>query len=116
MTDRGVGYSINGQRSSGTEILLDGAENGDLFATGAAQIVPEDSVQEYRIVTSNFDAQYGRASGGVVNLTTKSGSNNLHGSAWEFNRVSALTARTYDNSAQNVDSLQRGQGEVPKGS
>ena len=116
LTDRGVGYNINGQRSSGTEILLDGVENGDLFATGAAQIVPEDSVQEYRIVTSNFDAQYGRASGGVVNLTTKGGSNTLHGSAWEFNRVSALTARTYDNAAQNYDSIHSGLGEVPKGS
>src|SRR5437763_3151463 len=115
MTDRGVGYSINGQRSSGTEILLDGVENGDLFATGAAQIVPQDAVQEYRIVTSNFDAQYGRASGGVVNLTTKAGTNSFHGSAWEFNRVSALTARTYDNAAQNLDSIRSGNGPVPKG-
>ena len=116
MTDRGVGYSINGQRSSGTEILLDGVENGDLFATGAAQIVPQDAVQEYRILTSNFDAQYGRASGGVVNLTTKAGSNSLHGSAWEFNRVSALTARTYDNAANNLASMNSGNGPIPKGS
>lgn len=116
LTDRGVGFNINGQRSSGTEILLDGVENSDLFATGAAQIVPEDAVQEYRIVTSNFDAQYGRASGGVVNLTTKGGTNSLHGSAWEFNRVSALTARTYDNAAQDFASLQSGLGSIPKGS
>src|SRR5436853_4467497 len=115
MTDRGVGYSINGQRSSATEILLDGVENGDLFATGAAQIVPQDAVQEYRILTSNFDAQYGRASGGVVNLTTKSGGNSFHGSAWEFNRVSALTARTYDNAANNLASIASGNGSIPKG-
>ncbi|HJX00037.1 MAG TPA: carboxypeptidase regulatory-like domain-containing protein, partial [Terriglobales bacterium] len=115
LTDRGVGYSINGQRSSGTEILLDGVENGDLFATGAAQVIPQDAVQEYRIVTSNFDAQYGRASGGVVNLTTKAGTNAFHGSAWEFNRVSALTARTYDNAAQNLESIRSGNGPLPKG-
>ncbi|MFL6436951.1 MAG: TonB-dependent receptor domain-containing protein [Terriglobales bacterium] len=115
LTDRGVGYSINGQRSSGTEILLDGVENGDLFATGAAQQVPEDSVQEYRIITSNFDAQYGRASGGVVNLTTKAGTNSFHGSAWEFNRISALTARTYDNAAQEFHVEQTGGPFVPKG-
>ena len=116
MTDRGVGYAINGQRSSGTEILLDGIENGDLFATGAAQIIPQDAVQEYRILTSNFDAQYGRASGGVVNLTTKAGTNSFHGSAWEFNRVSALTARTYDNAANNLASIATGNGSIPKGS
>ncbi len=101
-TGRGVGYSINGQRTSGTEVLLDGAENLDLFTALTGQQVPLDSVQEYRIVTNNFDAQYGRASGGVVNVSTKSGSNNLHGSLWEFNRLSAYTANTYNNDSQNA--------------
>jgi hypothetical protein len=58
-----------------------------------------DAVQEYSIITSDFAAEYGRASGGVVNVTTKSGSNNFHGSVWEFNRLSAYTANTYDNVA-----------------
>ncbi len=62
-TGRGVGYAINGQRTSGTEVLLDGAENLDLFTATTGQQVPLDSVQEYRVVTNNFDAQYGRASG-----------------------------------------------------
>ncbi len=99
-TDRGVGFSINGQRSSGTEILLDGVENINLFDTSVALEVPQDAVQEYRIITNNFDAQYGRASGGVVNVNTKSGTNAFHGSAWEYNRLSAYTANTYDNNAQ----------------
>lgn len=96
-TSRGAGFAINGQRESGTEILLDGAENTDLFTATVGQRVPLDSVQEYRVVTSNFDAQYGRASGGVVNVATKSGTNALHGSIWEFNRLSAYTANTYAN-------------------
>lgn len=94
---RGVGYVINGQRSSGSEILLDGAENVDLFTATVGQSVSPDVVQEYRIVTNNFEAQYGRASGGVVNVLTKGGTNSLHGTAWEYNRLSAYTANTFDN-------------------
>ena len=101
-TDRGVGFSLNGQRSSGTEILLDGVENINLFDTSIALTVPQDAVQEFRIITNNFDAQYGRASGGVVNLSTRSGSNDFHGSAWEFNRLSSYTANTYDNDASGT--------------
>lgn len=90
-TGRGVGYSLNGQRTSGTEILLDGVENVDLFGAGTGALIPLDGVQEYRVVTNNFDAQYGRASGGVVNVTMKGGSNSFHGTAWEFNRLAAYT-------------------------
>jgi len=94
---RGVGYVINGQRSSGSEILLDGAENVDLFTATVGQAVSPDVVQEYRIITNNFEAQYGRASGGVVNVLTKSGTSAYHGTAWEYNRISAYTANTFDN-------------------
>jgi len=105
LTGRGVGFSINGQRMSGTEILLDGEENVDLFGAGIGQAIPIDSVQEYRIITNNFDAQYGRASGGVVNLTTKSGTNAFHGSLWEFNRTAWGTSNTYANDAANAACL-----------
>src|ERR1700680_1189973 len=98
-TDRGVGFSINGQRASGTEILLDGAENANVFDTTVALLIPQDAVQEFRVITNNFDAQYGRASGGIVNVTTKSGTGNFHGDAWEFNRLSAYTANTFTNNA-----------------
>jgi hypothetical protein len=97
--DRGVGFSINGQRASGTEILLDGAENANVFDTSVALLIPQDAVQEFRVITNNFDAQYGRASGGIVNVTTKSGTGNFHGDAWEFNRLSAYTANTFTNNA-----------------
>jgi carboxypeptidase family protein len=96
-TNRGVGFALNGQRTSGTEILLDGVENVDLFGAGLGEQVPLDSVQEFRVVTNDFDAQYGRASGGIVNVSTKSGSNTFHGGLWEFNRLSAYTANTFGN-------------------
>ena len=99
---RGVGYVINGQRSSGSEILLDGAENVDLFTATVGQAISPDVVQEYRIVTNNFEAQYGRASGGVVNVLTKSGTSSYHGTAWEYNRVSAYTANTFDNDSNGT--------------
>ena len=102
LSQRGVGYAINGQRESGTEILLDGVENVSIFSVGVGNNIPVDGVQEYSIVTNNFSAEYGRASGGVVNVTSKSGTNSWHGSAWEFNRLSAYTANTYNNSANDL--------------
>jgi len=102
LTGYGVGYSINGQRSTGTEILLDGVENIGVFSDVAGQPVPADSIQEFSIITSNFGAEYGRASGGIVNVGTKSGTNSFHGSAFEYNRLSAYTANTYGNDANDV--------------
>lgn len=96
-SNRGAGYAINGMRSSSTDILLDGAENVDTFTAKVGQIVPLDSVQEFSVLTNNFTAEFGRASGGVVNLVTKSGTNTYHGSAYEYNRVSALSANTFQN-------------------
>jgi hypothetical protein len=101
-TLRGVGFNINGQRSSGTEILLDGVENIQVFTDGIGTFVPLDSVQEYRISTSNFEPQFGRASGGVVSVTTKAGTNTWHGNAWEYNRLSAYTSNTVTNSQLGV--------------
>ena len=101
-TTRGVGFNINGQRSSGTEILLDGVENVSVFGDGIGTFVPLDSIQEYRVSTSNFEAQFGRASGGVVNVTTLSGSNTFRGDAWEFNRLSAYTSNTETNDQAGV--------------
>ena len=108
LTGRGTGFSINGQRMSGTEILLDGQENVDVFGANIGQQIPIDTVQEYRVITNNFEAEYGRASGGVVNLTTKSGTNNFHGTVWEFNRTAWSTANTYANDAQNSACLSAG--------
>lgn len=99
---RGTGYAINGLRSASTDILLDGAENVDLFTAGIGQKIPVDSVQEFSVLTNNFGADFGRASGGVVNLVTKSGTNSFHGSAYEYNRVSALSSNTEQNDATDT--------------
>ena len=98
----GVNFSLNGQRNSGTEILLDGVENVSVFADGIGITVPIDSVQEYRVITNNFSPEYGRASGGVVAVATKSGTNAFHGGLWEFNRISATTANTVANAQAGV--------------
>jgi len=94
--------TLNGQRAASTGILLDGAENVNMFDTTVGQQVPLDSVQEFRVSTNNFGAEYGRASGGIVNVATKSGTNQFHGSAYEFNRLSGLATNTYDNNANGI--------------
>src|SRR5215469_7226907 len=101
LTGRGVGYAINGQRMSGTGILMDGVDNTDIFNANVGQQIPVDSVEEYRVITNNADTLYGRSAGGTVNLVTKSGTNSFHGSLWEFNRLSAYTANTATNDAIN---------------
>jgi outer membrane receptor protein involved in Fe transport len=99
--DRGVGVTINGQRSASVNILLDGAENTDLFGVGVGQQIPLDSTQEFRIITNGLGAEYGRASGGVVNVATKSGTNDFHGSAYEYWRGSKLASREFDDAVRD---------------
>jgi outer membrane receptor protein involved in Fe transport len=99
---RGVGYAINGMRSASTNVMLDGVANNNEFGAGIGQAVPMDSVQEYSVLTSNYTAEVGRASGGVVNLVTKSGTNEFHGTAYEFNRVSALASNGFYNNANSL--------------
>ena len=101
-TVRGTGFNLNGGRATGTEVLLDGVENISVFTDQVAIRVPIDSVQEYRVITNNFLPEYGRASGGVVALATKSGTNKIHGTVFEFNRISALTANTVTNAQTGV--------------
>ncbi len=96
-SNRGVSFSLNGQRNSGTEILLDGVENLSVFGDAVGIIVPIDAVQEYRVITNNFSPEYGRASGGVVAVATKSGTNAVHGTIFEFNRLGATTSNTVAN-------------------
>jgi len=54
---RGIGFSINGQRQTGTEILLDGVENVNVFDATIGLLIPQDAVQEFRVITNNFDSQ-----------------------------------------------------------
>ncbi|MBY0503344.1 MAG: carboxypeptidase regulatory-like domain-containing protein [Bryobacteraceae bacterium] len=90
-----VAYSINGMRSNANEFLLDGAPN-----TAPAQNQPvinanPDMVQEFKVETNNFSAEYGRAAGGVFNVVTRGGTNQLHFSAYEFFRNDKLNANDW---------------------
>lgn len=101
-TGRGAGYTINGQRAASTNVLLDGVDNTNLYYAAVGQNIPLDAVGEFRVITSNFSAEYGRASGGVINVSTRGGGNSFHGSGFEFNRISRLAANGYNNNANNV--------------
>ena len=105
-SDRGAGYAINGARSADTDILLDGGENVDLFTATVGQSVPLDTVQEFSVLTNNFTAEYGRAGGGVVNVATKSGTNNFHGSLYEYLRNTYTSANDYFVKSAEVSSGQ----------
>jgi hypothetical protein len=87
--------SINGQRESANGFFVNGGSVLE-HMNGGTSIVPNlDSIAEFRVLTNNFDAEYGNYSGGVVNVVTKSGGNGLHGSGFEFLRNTALDARNY---------------------
>jgi hypothetical protein len=99
---RGIGFAVNGQRAESGSFLLDGSDNNEAYNTGPGQIVPLDSVQEYRLLTNNYTAEYGRNVGFVANVVTKSGANELHGTAYYFNRNSRLAANTFENNARGI--------------
>jgi hypothetical protein len=98
----GAGVSINGLRAAGTNVLLDGVANNNEFSASVGQTVPLDSVQEIGIITNNFTAEYGRASAGIINVTTKSGTNEFHGTGYKFNRVSDLASNSFNNNAYGL--------------
>jgi outer membrane receptor protein involved in Fe transport len=88
-------FSVNGQRESANGFILNGANVEEGVAEGAAIIPNLDSISEFRVLTSNFDAEYGNYSGGLVSVVTKSGTDKLHGSAFEFLRNTDLDARGF---------------------
>ena len=87
--------SVNGSRMRQTNFLLDGGANNSFFRNGGNQAPNPDAVQEFRLITSNFDAEFGRLSGAVVNVVTRSGTNELHGTLFEFLRNNRLNARNF---------------------
>jgi hypothetical protein len=99
---RGAGAAINGQRESSTAILLDGSANRNEFAGSIGQPIPLDAVQQVTVITSDFTAEFGRASGGIVSAVSRSGAEGLHGDVWEFNRISRLATGTFLENAQGV--------------
>lgn len=97
----GVGtFSVNGSRGRSNNFLIDGTENNDISVAGQAfQITNPDAIQEVSVQTSNYDAEFGRAGGAVVNVITKSGTNGFHGTA------SYLLDSTRDDAITNTQAL-----------
>jgi len=92
--------SINGQREFANAFIVNGADVEEDVNSGTAIVPNLDSIDEFRILVSNFDPQYGGFSGGQIKVITKSGSNQIHGSAFEFLRNTNLDARNYFSPAR----------------
>ncbi len=98
-------YSIAGGRTDSVTFLLDGGLNNDLLDNSNVLDPNPDAVAEFRILTSDYTAEYGRNGGGVISIVTKSGTNQIHGSAFEFIRNRAFDANDYFNKEQNLPRL-----------
>jgi Carboxypeptidase regulatory-like domain/TonB-dependent Receptor Plug Domain len=114
--------NVNGMGSDQNNYMMDGATVTNYGSGGGAQsgnfpgigIPNPDSIQEFKIQTSQYDAEYGRNPGASVNVTTKGGSNNFHGAAWEFFRNSALDANDIFNHESQITLHENGVGPSNK--
>ena len=102
-----IAVSTNGAQEDQVSYQLDGASYNDGFFSTNLPFPFPDALQEFSVQTSNYAAQYGNNSGGVVNIITKSGTNSIHGDVFEFNRNAVLNARNFF--AQTRDQLKRNQ-------
>ncbi len=91
----GGAFAVNGTRGNLNNFLLDGVDNNSNDNAGNVLKTNVDAIQEFKVQTSNYSAEFGRSGGAVINATTKSGTNEFHGTAFEFLRNSALDARGY---------------------
>ncbi len=98
-------YSIAGGRSDSVTFLLDGGLNNDLLDNSNLLDPNPDAVAEFRILTSNYTAEYGRNGGGIISVVTKSGTNELHGSLFDFFRNRVLDANDYFSNENGVPRL-----------
>jgi len=95
----GSAFAVNGMRGESNNYMLDGMNNNDMTdnsqAAGVA-LLPPEAIQEFRLITNNFNVEYGRNTGGFLNVVMKSGTNELHGSGWLFYRGPGPLFRTED--------------------
>ncbi len=100
ITNRDASFNVNGQRMALNNFTIDGLDNNSYatsnqgYSNQVVQASP-DALAEFKVQTNNYSAEYGRASGAVVNASIRSGTNNFRGSAWEFNRNTVLNAAGY---------------------
>lgn len=96
-------FSIAGGRTDSVTFLLDGGLNNNLLDNSVVFNPNPDTIAEFRILESNYSAEYGRNGGGVISVVTKSGTNQYHGSAFEFLRNDAFNANSFFNKVQGLD-------------
>ena len=94
-SDKAGVVTVNGGRGRSNNYSVNGGDGNDLFANLPAVQPSADSIEEFRVITNNFDAEYGRNSGSVINVVTKSGTNDWHGSAFEFFRNKVLNSKGF---------------------
>ena len=107
----GAGFSIAGQRTDSITFLLDGGLNTNLLNNGLVLNPNPEAIEEFRVLTSNYNAEYGRNGGGIVSVVTRSGSNNFHGAVYDFVRNSYFNANSFFNNQAGlpIDNLKRNQ-------
>jgi len=89
-------WSMNGGQNRNNEFLLDGApNNANQSGNNIAYVPPAEALQEFKVSTNSYDAQYGRTAGGVINMSLKSGTNSFHGVGYDFMRRKALAANSF---------------------
>jgi len=91
--------SVNGGRGRSNNYMVNGGDGNDIFVNGPAIQPSPDAIDEFRVLTNTFDAEYGRNSGSVVNVVTKSGTNQVHGDVYEFFRNKALNTKGFFDSS-----------------
>jgi len=95
--------SVNGGRGRSNNYMVNGGDGNDIFANGPAIQPSPDAIEQFRVITNTFDAEYGRNSGSVVNVVTKSGTNDVHGDFYEFFRNDVLNTRSFIDKLNNQD-------------
>ena len=109
---RSLSMAANGQRSSSSNFMLDGVENNDTLISGPTAPAAPEAIQEYRVSTNNFSAEYGRTAGFVANAVTRSGSNELHGLLYGYFNDERLNANAFVRNAAAFDKLPKRQAQA----
>ncbi len=106
-SDQAGAVSVNGGRGRSNNFSVNGGDGNDLFVNSPGIEPSPDAIDEFRVITNTFDAEYGRNSGAVINVVTKSGTNELHGSIYDYIRNQAMDSKGYFDLSTPDDNQQQ---------